>query len=117
MTVIQLPKYPCSFCKKNESTQFCDFVIDHWWTTAKDEKGHMIGSQDVTCDNQLCKECVTSVAGKEFCPSCNKLYEYVKKNHDKRKGRMMTDIVFGHFKVEVAGTNRIPGGEIDCPKS
>jgi hypothetical protein len=105
VTIIKMPKYPCSFCKKKEATQFCDFVIDHWWTSAKDNKGRMIGRQEVTCDNQICKECLTNVVGLEYCPSCFKLYEYIQKNHDKRKGRMMGDITFGRFDPEKDGVN------------
>ncbi|MBY0052303.1 hypothetical protein ABE205_19430 [Brevibacillus agri] len=97
--VLKMPKYPCSFCKKNEATQFCDFVIGYAWTSAKDEKGRMIGGYHETCDNEICKECATTVhGGFDFCPSCNKLREMIEKQHDKRGGRMMKDIVFGRYE-------------------
>jgi hypothetical protein len=92
---IVLPKYPCSFCKKREATLFCDFVIGYSWTTAKDEKGRMIGSYHETCDNQICGECAIKVSGYDFCPSCDELRKLVEQKHDKRKGRMMIDILGG----------------------
>lgn len=82
--VIQLPKYPCPFCKRNEATQLCDFVVDYGWTTAKDDNGRMMGSYTITCDNEMCKECADNIGGHEFCPSCKKLYDYVKENHERR---------------------------------
>lgn len=97
---IVLPKYPCSFCKKREATQFCDFVIGYSWTTAKDENGKMIGPQQKTCDNQICKECATNICGYDFCPSCNELRMLVERKHDKRRGGLMIDIVLGEFQVD-----------------
>lgn len=98
MNVVQMPKYPCPFCKRNESTQFCDFIIDFMWTTMKDERGRMIGLQHVTCDNQMCKECMKKVSVLEFCPKCNELYEHIQKNHVRMPGMLMWDTV--HGKVE-----------------
>lgn len=98
MNVVKLHKYPCSFCKKNAATQFCDFVIGYSWTSAKNEKGHMIGSYHLTCDNEICKECATSHAGFDFCPSCEKLHEMVQKKHDHRRGNMMIDIAMGRYE-------------------
>lgn len=72
--VVQMPKYPCPYCKKNESTQLCDFVIDYYWTSAKDERGRIIGSETETCNNQMCKECAKNVGGHEFCPTCYDLH-------------------------------------------
>lgn len=97
MNIVQMPKYPCSFCKKNEATQLCDFIIGYCWTSAKDEKGRMIGHYHETCDNQICKECAVNVSGFEFCPSCNELHKLVEQKHDKRKGRLLVDIAFGKF--------------------
>lgn len=93
--VLKMPKYPCSFCKKKEATQFCDFVIGYAWTSAKDEKGRMIGGHHLTCDNQICKECATTIGGFDFCPSCNELRKMIEEKHDRRPGRLMADIVFG----------------------
>lgn len=93
--VLAMPKHPCPFCKKNESTQFCDFIIDYFWTSAKDEKGRMIGSTQATCDNQICQKCAVSGGGKDFCPSCAELYEYVKKNHKRMPGRLLAEKIFG----------------------
>lgn len=95
--VVKMPKYPCSFCKKNEATQFCDFVIGYGWTSAK-EKGRMIGGYHITCDNQICKECATSVPGGfDFCPSCNELLKLIEKKHDRRPGRLLLDITHGRY--------------------
>ncbi|MED3932925.1 hypothetical protein [Priestia megaterium] len=93
-----MPKYPCSFCKVNEATQFCDFVVDYSWTTAKNEQGLMIGPQQHTCDNQICIECSIKVCGYDFCPSCNELRKMIKQKHDERKGRLMIDIISGNLK-------------------
>lgn len=49
--VAVMPKYPCTFCRKNEATQLCDFVVGYSWTSAKDERGRMIGRYHETCDN------------------------------------------------------------------
>jgi|GEM_PF-5968837 len=87
MSVVQMPERPCPFCHKNEATQLCDFVVDYVWTTMKDERGHMIGPMHLTCDNDMCKECATNIAGHEFCPSCAKLYEYVQHHHEIRRTR------------------------------
>ncbi|WP_139074812.1 hypothetical protein [Paenibacillus elgii] len=98
MTVHTMPKYPCSFCKKNEATQFCDFVVDYGGTIFFSGRGGGVEPpQKITCDNQICKGCVTEYNGHEFCPSCNKLHDYIRRNRDKRPGRMMADIVFGRF--------------------
>lgn len=86
MNVVNMPNNPCPFCKKNEATQLCDFIVDYYWTTAKDEKGRMMGAVNMTCDNQMCASCANNVASHEICPVCMKLYEHVKKNH-KRVGR------------------------------
>lgn len=99
MTVLQMPKYPCTFCKKNEATQLCDFVVNYAWTTMKNEKGRMIGSYHETCDNEICKECAVQMAGYyEFCPSCNELHKLIQRKHDKRRGRMMIDVAFGRYE-------------------
>jgi len=98
LSIHQLHKYPCSFCKKNAATQFCDFVIDYAWTSAKNEKRQMIGSHHITCDNQICKGCTTNHGGFEFCPSCEKLHQLIKEQHDRRKGRMMLDMVFDRYE-------------------
>lgn len=101
MNVLSMPKYPCSFCRKNEATQFCDFVIDYASTTFRSPRdGGIIPPHPTTCDNQLCKGCVIQYNGHEFCPSCNKLHQYIQVNHDRKPGRMMSDIVFGKFKEE-----------------
>jgi hypothetical protein len=71
------PENPCPFCGKNEATQLCDFVVDYIWTS-------MMGAQHETCDNAMCTDCATKATAYEFCPTCAKLYEYVRKNH-KRK--------------------------------
>lgn len=60
--VARMPKYPCTFCRKNEATQLCEFVV-----------GRMIGSYHEKCDNVICKECATTLSGFEFSPSCNEL--------------------------------------------
>lgn len=96
MSLVDFHKYPCSFCKKREATQFCDFVIDYSATLFLSPRdGGILPPRPATCDNQICKECATQYNGHEFCPSCTKLHDYVKRNHDKRPGRMMLDIVFG----------------------
>lgn len=87
--IVQMPEHPCSFCRKNEATQLCDFVVDYCWTTAKDKYGRMLGLQRETCDNQICKKCAVAVCGHELCPSCKKLYDYVRANHDRRMRRLM----------------------------
>jgi hypothetical protein len=92
---VSLPKYPCSFCKKNEATQLCDFVIGYYWTSAKDRRGRILGGQYQTCDNQMCKECSMNVNSFEFCPSCNELHQMVREKHDRRKGRLLIDSLFG----------------------
>ncbi|NGQ95029.1 hypothetical protein G3578_07495 [Brevibacillus sp. SYP-B805] len=93
--VLKMPKYPCSFCKKKEATQFCDFVIGYAWTSAK-EKGKMIGGYHVTCDNEICKDCATTAPGGfDFCPSCNELRRMIEEKHDKRPGKLMAAIAFG----------------------
>lgn len=97
--VTKMPKYPCTFCRRNEATQLCDFVIDYSWTSLKDEKGRMIGSHHITCYNAICKECATKVVGFEFCPSCNDLYKIIQKQHDKRTSRANIDIAFGRFEL------------------
>jgi hypothetical protein len=95
MNVVKMPKYPCPFCKKNESTQFCDFVIDYTWTSMQDSKGRMIGARQITCDNQMCTDCLKKVSCMEFCPKCYELYEYVQKNHKRMPGRLMWDSIHG----------------------
>lgn len=97
-SVIQMPKYPCQFCKKNEATQLCDFVIDYFWTSVKDEWGKMIGKCRHTCDNEMCKECAIQVAGHEFCPSCAKLHKYVLQHHDRRPRPMMAATLYGRYE-------------------
>ncbi|MDR6776291.1 RNA polymerase subunit RPABC4/transcription elongation factor Spt4 [Paenibacillus peoriae] len=93
--VFKMPKYPCPFCKKREATQLCDFIIDHFFTTAKDEKGRMIGMQHETCNNQMCTKCMTVYGGLEFCPSCSKLWKYIQDNHERKPGRLYYDTLFG----------------------
>lgn len=96
MTVVTMPKYPCSFCKKNEATQFCDFVVDYAATLfLSPRNGGIMPPHPTTCDNQICKACAIQYNGHEFCPSCNTLHSYIRKHHDRRTGRMMADIVFG----------------------
>lgn len=95
MNIIKLPKYPCSFCKKNEATQLCDFVVGYAWTSMKDEKGRMIGRYHETCNNQICKSCATNHAGYDLCPSCNELYKLIQKKHDRRIGNFLIDLVSG----------------------
>ena len=73
-TVVLLPAHPCPYCHKNEATQLCDFVVDYIWTSHPDH----FGLQYLTCDNSMCKECATNVAGHEFCPDCAKLYEHIR---------------------------------------
>jgi hypothetical protein len=96
--VARMPKYPCTFCRKNESTQLCDFVVGYSWTSAKDERGRMIGGHHETCDNAICKECATTVSGFEFCPSCNELHATIQKHHDKRRSKVNIDIAFGRYE-------------------
>ncbi|WP_052092214.1 hypothetical protein NYE80_24105 [Paenibacillus sp. FSL H7-0357] len=96
--VAKMPKYPCTFCRRNEATQLCDFVVGYLWTSAKDQRGHMIGGHHETCDNGICKECATNVAGFEFCPSCNKLHAMIQKDHDKRRSKLNIDIAFGRVE-------------------
>lgn len=98
MAIRKLPKYPCSFCRKNEATQFCDFVIGY--TGATFYRDGIEPPSHVTCDNQICKECAIDHAGHEFCPSCEELRKYVQNHHDKRPGMMMADIVLGRYEVE-----------------
>ncbi|MCY9545176.1 hypothetical protein M5X02_31610, partial [Paenibacillus alvei] len=99
--VVKMPKHPCPFCKKNDSTQLCDFVIGTAWTTVKDEKGHMIGSYYETCDNEMCKECASlQTGGYEYCPSCQKLHEYVQKNHVRRPRPMAVAQIMGRYGDE-----------------
>ncbi len=81
--IIVMPEKPCPFCGKNEATQLCDFVVDYLWTTMKDQYGNMMGRITETCDNPVCKECSTKIAGHDICPSCKPLYDYVQKNHKK----------------------------------
>lgn len=101
MSVIHMPKYPCAFCTKNESTQFCDFVVDYCSTIFfSPRSGGIMPPHPETCDNQMCKSCAIPYNGHEFCPSCYKLHQYILSNHDKRKGRMMTDIVFADIRKE-----------------
>jgi len=64
--VAVMPKYPCTFCRKNEATQLCDFVVGYSWTSAKDERGRMIGRYHETCDNAICKECAQQSHGLSF---------------------------------------------------
>ncbi len=71
-TVVLLPAHPCPYCHKNEATQLCDFVDT--WTLHPGNFG--IFRQ--TCNNKMCKECATNVAGHEFCPDCAKLYEHIR---------------------------------------
>lgn len=109
MTVVQMPKYPCPFCKKNESTQLCDFVVDYGSTIfCSPRNGGIIPAHPETCDNQICKECAIQYNSHEFCPSCNELHKYIKKNHDKRLGRMMVDIALGNY--EEHSLNLLPSG-------
>lgn len=98
--ILKIPKYPCPFCKKNEATQLCDFIIGYNWTSMKDDKGRMIGSHRQTCDNAICKECAVKVVGYEFCPSCNKLHQYVIKNHDRRKNKYLIDLAMGRLEID-----------------
>lgn len=77
--VVRMPENPCPFCKRNEVTQLCDFVVDYISTSHPKHFGRMT----LTCDNPICKECATSFSGHDFCPSCAPLYEYVQKNHKK----------------------------------
>jgi hypothetical protein len=97
-TVQRMPKYPCTFCKKNEATQLCDFVVDYSWTSAKDQKCRMIGGYHETCDNAICKDCATNVSGFEFSPSYNMLHALIQKEHDKRKSKVSIDIAFGRYE-------------------
>jgi len=80
VTIVQMPDNPCPYCHKNEATQLCDFVVDYIWTTHPKHFGRMT----LTCDNPMCKDCATSVAGHEFCPTCAKLHEYIQQNHEHR---------------------------------
>ncbi|WP_226000918.1 hypothetical protein [Paenibacillus sp. BJ-4] len=98
--VFKMPKYPCAFCKKRESTQLCDFVIGYSWTSMKDERGRMIGGQHQTCNNGMCKECATNYAGFEFCPSCVQLYKLIQEKHDRRPNKFLADVVFGKYEPE-----------------
>ncbi len=77
--VIHIPENACPFCRKNEATQLCDFVVDYIWTTIPSR----FGRQTITCDNPMCKECATNVAGHEFCPVCKELYDYVRSHHER----------------------------------
>lgn len=94
--VIQMPKYPCAFCKKREATQLCDFVIGYERTFfASGRDGWIDPPKRRTCDNEICSECVTSHEGFEHCPSCEELYQHVKKNHDRRPQKWMAAVAFG----------------------
>lgn len=96
MAVIKMPKYPCSFCRKNEATQLCDFVVDYSnaiFFSGKD--GGVMPPHPDTCDNEICKSCAIQYNGHEFCPSCEKLHQHIKRNHDKRKGWLKYDTLFG----------------------
>ena len=84
--VVKLPKRPCPFCHKHEATRLCDFVIDYIWTTAKDDHGNMIGITTEPCSNEICESCATKINGHDLCPTCYKLYLYVKENHERRLG-------------------------------
>lgn len=89
MTVVQMPKYPCSFCRRNEATQLCDFVIDYGGAIifcGKD--GGIEPPHPITCDNEICTECAVKYNGHEFCPSCAELHKLVLQNHDRRMRRM-----------------------------
>ena len=101
MTIQQFHKYPCAFCKKKEATQFCDFVVGYRGQTIFSGKdGYVSPPSTETCDNQVCKDCMTDYEGHEFCPDCVKLNAYIVLNHVKRKGMMMTDIIFGRLEVK-----------------
>lgn len=100
MSIVQFHKYPCSFCKKNEATQLCDFVVDYSGTLFLSPRmGGIQPPQPDTCDNQICKECAFQYNGHEFCPSCKELHALVKKNHDKRRGNLMMDMAMGKLKL------------------
>lgn len=75
--VINMPQNPCPFCRRNEATQLCDFVVDYVLTTHPKHFGRM----SLTCDNPMCKECATNVAGHEFYPVCEKLHAHVRSHH------------------------------------
>lgn len=95
MSIQQFHKYPCSFCKKNEATQLCDFVVDYGAGILFSSRngGHMPPHPE-TCDNQICKSCAIRYNGHEFCPSCDKLFKYIIANRDRRMNRLLTDKVF-----------------------
>jgi hypothetical protein len=81
MTVIKMPDNPCPFCKRNEATQLCDFVVDYMGTIFFSPRdGGIMPPHPQTCDNQICKECAVKYNGHEFCPECKKIHEMVKRN-------------------------------------
>lgn len=94
--VIKKPKYPCPFCKKEEATQLCDFVVGYAWTSRKDDKGRIIGGYPETCSNHMCKKCAYSlgIGGYDFCPVCVKLDEHIKRNHrDVRNRDLVSELL------------------------
>jgi hypothetical protein len=93
--IVSLPKYPCSFCKRNEATQLCDLgnrlLLDEcqgserknsWWLTSNMRLPDM-------------NDCAVNVNSFEFRPSCNDLHKTIQEKHDKRKCRLLIDSVFG----------------------
>jgi hypothetical protein len=94
--VIKKPEYPCSFCKRREATQFCDFVFDYQGTIFMSERdGGIQAPSPVTCDNEICSECAAKYNGHDFCPSCESLRKQLKLAHDKRHGKLMMDGAMG----------------------